>query len=184
MNAIIRLAIERPVAVVAAVLMVLLFGVVALYTIPIQLVPDVNRPIITVETRWAGASPAEVEREIILPQEEVLSGIEGMTQMLARAKSNEGEITLEFQVGTDMDKAFLLVSNRLDRVSGYPEEVDEPVLDTASSEDTPIAWFNLIAAEGNERPMYEYTDYIDDVVADRLKRVSGVADAVRVCAMR
>ena len=179
MNAIIRLAIERPVAVVAAVLMVLLFGVVALYTIPIQLVPDVNRPIITVETRWAGASPAEVEREIILPQEEVLSGIEGMTQMLARAKSNEGEITLEFQVGTDMDKAFLLVSNRLDRVSGYPEEVDEPVLDTASSEDTPIAWFNLIAAEGNERPMYEYTDYIDDVVADRLKRVSGVADAVR-----
>ncbi|MBT6205618.1 MAG: efflux RND transporter permease subunit, partial [Rhodospirillaceae bacterium] len=179
MKGLIGLAIGRPVAVIAAVLMILLFGFLALKTIPIQLTPDVNRPIITVETQWAGASPSEVEREIILPQEEVLSGIEGMTQMLARAKSGEGEITLEFQVGTDMDKAFLLVSNRLDRVSGYPEEVDEPVLDTASSEDTPIAWFNIIATEGNERPMYEFADFIDDVVADRLKRVPGVADAVR-----
>ncbi|MBC6441401.1 MAG: efflux RND transporter permease subunit [Rhodospirillales bacterium] len=179
MKELIRLAIERPVAVIAAVLMVLLFGAVALHTIPIQLVPDVDRPVITIGTNWPGAAPAEVEREIILPQEEVLAGIEGMTRLLARARQNEGEITLEFQVGTDMDKAFLLVSNRLDRVSGYPEEVYEPVLDTASSEDTPIAWFNLIRLPGNERPMYEYADFIDDVVADRLKRVPGVADAVR-----
>ncbi len=99
--------------------------------------------------------------------------------MLARAKSGAGAVTLEFQVGTDMDKAFLLVSNRLDRVSGYPEEVDEPELDTATSEDTPIAWFNIIATPDNTRPMYEYADFIDDVVADRLKRVPGVADAVR-----
>jgi HAE1 family hydrophobic/amphiphilic exporter-1 len=179
MKGLISLAINRPVAVIAAVLMILLFGLLALNTIPIQLTPNVNRPVITIETGWQGASPSEVEREIILPQEEVLAGIEGMTQMLARAKSNKGEITLEFQVGTDMDKAFLLVSNRLDRVSGYPEEVDEPELDTATSEDTPIAWFNIIATPDNTRPMYEYADFIDDVVADRLKRVPGVADAVR-----
>ncbi len=179
MKGLISLAINRPVAVVAAVLMILLFGLLALNTIPIQLTPNVNRPIITVETSWSGASPSEVEREIVLPQEEVLAGIEGMTQMLARAKSGEGEITLEFQVGTDMDKAFLLVSNRLDRVSGYPNEVDEPVLDTASSEDTPIAWFNIIATPNNPRPMYEFANYIDDVIAERLKRVPGVADAVR-----
>ena len=60
----IRGAIERPVAVIAAVLMAVLFGGVALTTIPIQLTPDVQRPIITIETDWPGASPVEVEREI------------------------------------------------------------------------------------------------------------------------
>ena len=62
----IRLAIERPIAVVAAVLMVVMFGMVALRTIPIQLSPDVNRPVITVTTLWPGAAPAEIEREILI----------------------------------------------------------------------------------------------------------------------
>ncbi len=61
----IRFAIERPIAVIAAVLMVVMFGMVALQTIPIQLSPDVNRPVITVTTSWPGAAPAEVEREIL-----------------------------------------------------------------------------------------------------------------------
>ena len=65
----IRFAIERPVAVVAAVFMVVMFGLVALQSIPIQLTPDVRKPIINLRTNWPGAAPAEVEREIINRQE-------------------------------------------------------------------------------------------------------------------
>ena len=65
----IRTAIDRPIAVISAVLMTVLFGMVALQRIPIQLAPDVNRPVITVETLWPGAAPAEVEREIVNRQE-------------------------------------------------------------------------------------------------------------------
>ncbi|MEC9166691.1 MAG: efflux RND transporter permease subunit, partial [Pseudomonadota bacterium] len=61
----IRGSIERPVAVIAAVLMVIMFGIVALQYIPIQLAPDVNRPVITVTTTWPGAAPAEGEREVL-----------------------------------------------------------------------------------------------------------------------
>jgi len=61
----IRLAIERPIAVIAAVLMAVLFGVVALTQIPIQLTPDVRKPLITIQTIWGGAAPAEIEREIV-----------------------------------------------------------------------------------------------------------------------
>ena len=172
---IIRLSIDRPIAVVAAVLMVILFGLLALQTIPIQLTPDVQRPVITVSTKWAGAAPAEIEREILIPQEDVLSGMEGVTDMLSEGWTGEGEITLEFAIGTDMNRALLLVANRLDRVSGYPDEADEPVLDTASSEDKPIARFNLVRADGNERPIDEYGDFVDDIVAERLERVPGVA---------
>ena len=60
----IRVSIERPIAVVSAVFMVVLFGLVALETIPIQLAPDVNKPVITITTDWPGAAPAEIEREI------------------------------------------------------------------------------------------------------------------------
>jgi HAE1 family hydrophobic/amphiphilic exporter-1 len=133
--------------------MVILFGLLALQTIPYQLTPDVQRPIITVSTSWPGAAPAEIEREILIPQEDVLSGIEGVTDMLSEGRSGRGEITLEFAIGTDMNRALLLVANRLSRVSGYPDEADEPVLDTASSEDRPIARFNLVRAVGNDRPI-------------------------------
>ena len=134
----IRLSIERPVAIIAAVLMVILFGLVALQAIPIQLAPDVNRPVITVTTSWPGAAPAEVEREILNRQEEVMAGLEGLQSITGRAEPGRARVTLEFDVSTNMDRALLLVSNRLDRVNGYPDEANEPTLDTAGSEDSPI----------------------------------------------
>jgi HAE1 family hydrophobic/amphiphilic exporter-1 len=171
----IRTAIERPIAVIAAVLMVVMFGLVALQTIPIQLAPDINRPVITVSTNWPGAAPAEVEREITNRQEEELKGIEGLEQMTSSSERGRSRVTLEFAVGTNMDRALLLVSNRLDRVSGYPDEADEPTLDTAGAEDNAIAWFILTRQEGNTRPISEYGDFAEDVIQERLERVPGVS---------
>ena len=171
----IRIAIDRPIAVVAAVLMVVMFGLVALENIPIQLAPDVNRPVITVKTEWPGAAPAEVEREITNRQEEEMAGLEGLREITGRAEQGRSRVTLEFAVGTNMDRALLLVANRLDRVTGYPDEADEPTLDTAGSEDSPIAWFIVRRAEGNERPVHEFGDFVEDVVKDRIERVPGVS---------
>ncbi len=171
----IRAAIDRPVAVVAGVLMIVMFGAIALASIPIQLAPDVNRPVITVETEWFGAAPAEVEREIINRQEEVLRGLEGLEEMTSRARTGEAEIELEFSVSQNMDRALLLVANRLDRVSGYPDEADEPTLSTAGSEDQPIAWFVIKRMAGNERPIWANGDFIEDVVRDAIERVPGVS---------
>lgn len=172
----IRLAIERPIAVVAAVLMAVMFGLVALTTIPIQLTPDVREPVIMITTEWPGAAPAEVEREIINEQEEVLRGLQGVERMYSRARDGAAEVTLEFKVGQNMDRALLLVANRLDRVDGYPEEAEEPRLDTSAAEDSAIAWFILRRAEGNERPIYSYRDFAEDIVQGRLERVPGVAN--------
>ncbi|MDJ0951948.1 MAG: efflux RND transporter permease subunit [Alphaproteobacteria bacterium] len=171
----IKIAIERPIAVVAAVLMCVMFGLVALETIPIQLAPDVDRPVITVATNWPGAAPAEIEREIINEQEEHLAGLENLTEITSRAETGRARITLEFNVGTDMDKALLLTANRLDRVAGYPDEADEPTLDTAGSDDNPIAWFIVRRAEGNERPIHEFGDFVKDIVKERIERVPGVS---------
>lgn len=173
---IIKYAIERPIAVIAAVLMAVLFGLVALSTIPIQLAPDVRKPIIIIGTDWGGAAPAEVEREIVNPQEDVLRGLDGLETMLSRSQTGRAEVTLEFAIGTNMDRALLLVSNRLDRVDSYPDEAGQPTLNTSGAEDSPIAWFILTRAEGNTREIAEYGDFIEDVVKEQLERVEGVAN--------
>ena len=171
----IRTCIERPIAVVAAMIMVVLFGLVALQNIPIQLTPDVNRPVISVTTIWPGAAPAEIEREITNLQEDKLRGLESLEEMTSISETGRARITLEFQVGTNMDRALLQVSNRLDQVTGYPNEADEPTIDTSGSDDQPIAWFRIYHAEGNNRPIHEYGDFMDDIVKERMERVPGVA---------
>ena len=90
----IRLAIERPMAVLAVVMMAVMFGILALTRIPIQLTPDVRKPVIEVQTRWAGSAPVEVEREIINPQEDELRGLEGLETMISRAQTGRARINL------------------------------------------------------------------------------------------
>jgi len=177
MNGLIRVSIERPVAVIAVVLMVVMFGIVALVNIPIQLAPDVNRPVITVTTQWPGAAPAEIEREIINRQEDELRGLEGLESMISRAEDGRGRIELEFTPGQDMDKALLLVANRLDRVGDYPDEADEPTFQTSGSEDNAIAWATIMRNEGNDAPIHTFGDFAEDYVKARLERIPGIGEA-------
>ncbi len=95
--------------------------------------------------------------------------------MTSLSSHHSGSITLEFAVGTNMDRALLLVANRLDRVSGYPEEADEPVIQTAGAEDNPIAWIVVKRKEGNTRPIYEYGDFAEDYIRPAIERVEGVS---------
>jgi len=171
----IRRSIDQPIAVIAGVVMIVLFGALALASIPVQLIPDVRKPQITVETRWAGAAPAEVEREIVNRQEEALRGLNGLESMRSSSGRGRGRVFLNFRVGQNMDQALLLVSNRLHQVSGYPAEADKPTLATASSDDNAIAWFIVLREEGNELPIHTFRDFVEDIIADRLERVPGVA---------
>ena len=171
----IRLAIERPIAVVAAVLMILIFGMLALQRIPIQLTPDVRKPVITVTTYWAGGSPIEMEREVINRQEEVLKGVQGVSRIESRSQDGRGILTLEFEIDSDMNKSLLMVSNRLNQISDYPEEANQPLIDTSGLEDNPIAWFIVRRLPGNNRALESYGDFAENVIQDRLERVTGVS---------
>lgn len=133
----------NPVKVSVGVLLVALFGVIGLLSMPMQLTPEVQIPTLTVETRWPGASPQEVEQEIIQEQEEQLKSVEGVTKLSSESKDSSGTITLEFGIGTNMEEALLKVNSRLQQVPAYPENVDQPVITTSNSSNSPIAWFIL-----------------------------------------
>ncbi len=135
--------INNPAKVIVGVLLMALFGAVSLLRMPMQLTPEVQTPTITVETRWPGASPQEVEQEIIVEQEEQLKGVEGLTKMSSESSDSIGRITLEFLVGTQMQQSVVDVIGRLEQVPEYPEDADKPVISTANANNSPIAWFIL-----------------------------------------
>jgi len=172
-------AIRYPVSTTVGVILVVLFGSIALFRIPIQLVPNVDEPKVTVSTVWPGASPQEIEREIVDEQEEQLKSLEGLVKLESSSSDSVGTITLTFQVGTPLDTALLRVSNRLEQVPSYPEDVDKPVLRTVDPNAGAMAWFILepLAENGYKGDITELYDFADDYVKPAFERVPGVATA-------
>lgn len=173
----IKTAINRPVTVAVAVIFVVLFGFIALYSIPVQLTPDVDNPKITVDTVWTGASPTEVENEIVREQEDELKSIEGLVEMTSESSEDRGSVVLEFEVGTDVDSKLVKVSNKLDQVKDYPDDADNPTISSVDVRSSAIAWFILKPLPENKEHIYNYHDFADEFIKPRLERVAGVGSS-------
>ena len=135
--------VNNPVKVSVGVILLLMFGILSVFTMPMQLTPEVEVPTLTIETAWPGASPEEVEKQIVHEQEEQLKSVEGVRKMTSESMDSMGRITLEFPVGIDVSEALLKVNTKLAQVPSYPEDVDEPVINTSNAANRPIAWLIL-----------------------------------------
>jgi HAE1 family hydrophobic/amphiphilic exporter-1 len=169
--------IGRPVTVIVGLILIVFAGLLAVFDLPIQLTPDVSPPTITVTTRWPGASPAEVESEILEEQEEALKSVVGLELMESEASPDEARITLEFEVGTDIDVALVRVSNALTKVPRYPEAADQPVVATANAGGPPLSIIAVRSPDG--KPVEQYRTWVDNEILPRLERIPGVA-SIRV----
>lgn len=174
-------AIKFPVTTTVGVLLLVLFGTLALFRIPVQLTPTVERPQISVNTLWPGASPEEIEREIVDEQEEQLKSLEGLVEMESTSSDSQGSINLTFQVGSDTDANLLKVSNRLEQVPEYPPDADKPVIFTTGANRQAVAWFVLIPDPESDEPfdgdISTLFNFVDDRVKPELERVPGVAQS-------
>ncbi len=148
--------IRNPVKVTVGVLLVVLFGTIAMFRMPIQLSPDVELPAITVATTWPGASPQEIEQEIVREQEEQLKSVQGVTKMTSECSESQGSVTLEFQVGTDLQEALLKVNSQLQQVPEYPTDADEPVIRTSDPNANAIAWMILRARPAADDEIWQF----------------------------
>ncbi|MGD1917232.1 MAG: efflux RND transporter permease subunit [Phycisphaerales bacterium] len=178
----VRLAIQRPVGVVVAVVLVVMFGLIGVRSIPIQLTPSVDRPFITVTTVWPGRSPQEVVDEITTEQEEQLKNVSNLKSMRSLSSEGNSTITLEFFIGTDIDRALQEVSDSLRQVPDYPEEVDEPIIaDTSGGPENAIAWIILDIDPQHLDKVGDFDittlfDPVDREIRPFLERVGGVAE--------
>ncbi|GAB4316900.1 MAG: efflux RND transporter permease subunit [Candidatus Zixiibacteriota bacterium] len=167
-------AIRYPVTVTVGVLIALMAGLIALNLVPIQLTPEVERPIITVTTNWFGASPEEIEKEIIEEQEEYLKSVEGLLHMDSESSDGQGIITLEFPAGTDITGAVVRVTNKLNEVPEYPETADRPIVSSSGPFQGAIAWF-VVRADSAGIYVPHLQNMVEDLVQPRLERVPGVS---------
>ena len=174
---IIQDAIRFPVTTTVGVILLVLFGAIGLSRLPIQLTPDVVQPEVTVRTDWPGASPEEVERDIIDEQEEQLKSLDGLFKIESSSEDGQGTITLTFHVGTNMDAAVLKVSNSLDQVRAYPSDADRPYIRTVNVNANASAWFVLIPAEEGsyDGDIGTLWTFVDDSIKPEFERVPGVA---------
>ncbi|MEE9542463.1 MAG: efflux RND transporter permease subunit, partial [Thermodesulfobacteriota bacterium] len=173
---IVSYAITKPVTVIVAVILVVLFGLIGLFSMPYQLSPTVTAPEIEVKTLWPGATPYEIERDIIEAQEKVLKGIPGLEQMESSSFNSQGSVTLRFKIGTDIDNALLRVSNKINEVPSYPENVEKPIINATGAATSPVIWMILKTLEGNDAPASTYRTYFENDIRQHIERVEGVAD--------
>ncbi len=173
-----RPALGNPVAVIVAILLALLFGAISLLRMPVQMIPNVERPLIEISTTWRAAAPEEVEADIVEPQEDALRGLPGLEQMESTASRGRGTITLTFDVNTQLERALIEVMNRLNRVPSYPLDVDQPVVYAGRGRfGSAIAWFAIQPLPGNDRDITSYQDFVEEVIQSRIERVPGVANS-------
>lgn len=170
----IRYLINKPITTAVVVILIIMFGIIGLNSLPVQLTPDVQMPEITIRTTWPGATPYEIEQDIIEDQEDALKGLENLMEMESSSFNNYGEIRLTFAVGTDIDAALLRTSNSLDEVSDYPENADRPIIDAAGANSSPIIWLLLKRTQGDPDSVNEYLTFFEDEVRQHLERVPGV----------
>ncbi len=172
-----RQIVDKPVLVAVAISLITLLGVLAVMRVPVQLIPDLDVRVVTIITRWPGATPQDVEREILIEQEEYLRTIAGIDRMTSRASMGRAEIELEFPFGTDINDVLIRVNNALTQVPSYPENVDEPRIVADSYSDNAFVFFGIHPLPGRDVDVNELFDYVDDNVRVPISRVPGVSDA-------
>ncbi|MCC5864798.1 MAG: efflux RND transporter permease subunit [Wenzhouxiangella sp.] len=173
-----RLGLGNPVAVAVGCILLLIFGLISLARLPVQMTPNIDRPSITISTGWRAASPAEIESEIIEPQENQLRDVPGLQRMQSTASQGRGSITLEFGVDADINRALIEVINRLNQVQRYPADASEPTVRVGSDQfGDSIAWFSIRPLPGNSRPIIEYQDFVEEIIKERIERIPGVSSA-------
>ncbi|MFQ5411670.1 MAG: efflux RND transporter permease subunit, partial [Phycisphaerae bacterium] len=178
--------IQNPVKVAVGVILLVLFGLLTItppsilpspIRAPIQLTPNTDEPLVTVSTVWEGASPEEVEREILDKQEETLKGISNLRKMTGTARESGASILLEFEVGTDQDVAKQDVSDALRRVRyQIPQnEFDNPTVKSGPEfgEDA-IAWM-ILSSEREDVFAPDLFTFVEEDVKPLLERVDGIS---------
>ncbi|MCZ6670681.1 MAG: efflux RND transporter permease subunit [Acidobacteria bacterium] len=171
---IVGFSIRRPVSVFMFTVAVVIFGLVAFGRLPINLLPDISYPTLTIETKYPGAAPAEVESLISRPVEEAVGVVTGVQRIYSRSRPGISQVTLEFDWDRNMDFASLDVRQKLDLVF-LPEDADRPNILRFDPSNDPIMRVHL----SGEKNLIRLRYLAEEVVKKDLESIEGLA-AVKI----
>jgi len=168
------LSVRRPVLATVFSLIIIAFGLIAFTRLPLRELPDVDRPIVSVNANYPGASAQVVENQITRVIEDQLSGIDGIDVINSTSRDGRSSINIEFTLDRDLEDATNDVRNAVSRARGQlPADVDDPVIRKADADADAIIWFSLQSTTLDRMAL---TDYADRYIVDRLAVLNGVAN--------
>jgi HAE1 family hydrophobic/amphiphilic exporter-1 len=166
-------AVKRPVLTIMCSCLVLLLGLVSLSRLPLELFPDMTRPVITVSTNYDDAGPEDVEETVTTKIEEAVTAVEGVKKVTSSSSEERSRVYVEFEWGTDLDAATNDIRDRLDRIMrSLPDEVDRPTIRKFNTDNIPILFLGI---ESN-MDMLKTTKMIEDQILYRFERLPGVGE--------
>ena len=168
---------RSPIGVIVIAVFVVLIGLLSLSRLPLQLFPDVNKPVLSIGAGWRTASPEEIESEILEPLENVLQGMPGVEEIEGNAFPGFANINLKFGLGTDMKNALVEVIGRLNRTRPLPIDADRPnvSLGGQGNANETLTWFFVQLLPGTPGPIEAQRRFIEDTVRAKLESIPGVA---------
>jgi multidrug efflux pump len=166
--------IRRPVFATVLSLLLVLVGLLSYARLTVREYPNIDPPVVNVETTYKGAGAEIVETQVTQVLEDTLGGIEGIDFMSSISRSETSQITVKFTLDRDPDAAASDVRDRVGRVRGLlPDEIDEPIIQKVEADAQPIIY---LAFFSDRHTPIEITDYADRYVKDRLQTLPGVAE--------
>lgn len=171
-----EISIRRPVLATVMTLVLLLFGVISFGRLSVREYPDIDPPVVSVRTIYLGASAAIIESDVTKNLEDQLSGIEGVKTMSSISREEVSEITIEFDLGRDVDTASNDVRDRVARARGrLPNGIEEPIVSKVEANASAIMW---LAFYSDRHTPLEITDFAERNVKDRLSTLPGVSNII------
>ncbi|ABV37036.1 acriflavin resistance protein [Shewanella sediminis HAW-EB3] len=168
------LSVKRPVFASVISILLIAFGLVSFDKLPLREYPNIDPPVVSIQTNYRGASASVVESRITQLVEDRISGVEGIRHINSSSRDGRSTVTLEFDVGRDIEAA---ANDVRDRVSGLlnnlPEEAEPPEVRKANGGDEVIMWLNLVS---DQMTTLQLTDYARRYLTDRLSVIDGVAN--------
>jgi multidrug efflux pump len=174
-------SVRRPVFASVISMLLIILGLASMMQLPVRQYPDVDAPVISIETRYRGASAEVVETKVTQVIEDRVAGIEGIEKLTSNSRDERSDIRIEFSLDRDVEAAANDIRDRVSRVvNQLPNEADPPEIAKVDNTNRPVMYLNLTS---DRMDGLEITDYADRYLVDRFSTVPGVA-RVRISGSR
>ena len=167
------ISIRRPVLATVFSILMVVFGVISFERLPVREYPDIDPPVVSIESEYPGAAAAVVETRVTQIVEDAISGIEGIRSIDSESRDGISEVTVEFYLDRDLEAAVNDIRDRVSRIlDNLPEEADPPEIFKVDSNSSVIMWLNLVSSQMDG---LQLTDYAERYLVDRFSVLDGVA---------
>jgi len=170
-----ELCIKRPVFAIVMSLLIAAFGLLSYVSMPMRELPDIDPPVVSVESDYPGAAASVVETRITQPIENAVAGIEGIDTISSNSRDGSASVNITFRLSRDIEAAANDVRNAVARIiDNLPEEADPPQVQKAEADGAPIMFLNMTSTSMSRMQL---TDYAERYIVDRLTTVDGISGA-------